>query len=409
MFAYSGHERAAKSHLSVLAFEGLPPSQQAQLFIDINHEQKSVKRSLLYELYAELHWDAEDEAKRIGAIISKTIQALDEEKDSSFYDRILFADATRSDKRCISLESIFKALNQSGMFIIKKRIAYGPLWAGDNFKTLKRAIYVIKEWFKILKRSGASDWWDLGAAEGGGLGMNDGVTILIGVLRSVFEHLGGKGYNLIQMENVELVDVFKPYAKTLGEYLGTLSPEDRKASRAAWRGGQGQAAGRRTFEKALHSKFPSFQPSGLKEFLELEAANTNKKAYDIIHRIENNLKKIVLDSLKEEYVEDDLWWYNGVPPAIRKKVNERIDEDRGASSREDSFDLIDFRTIALKNWTIFKEILADDAKGNKEKKTEWIVKTNDMRKIVMHPAKGRFITWQQLSALEKYDALLQEL
>jgi DNA sulfur modification protein DndB len=40
LFAYSGHERAAKSHLAVLAFEGLVPSEQARLFIDINAKQK---------------------------------------------------------------------------------------------------------------------------------------------------------------------------------------------------------------------------------------------------------------------------------------------------------------------------------------------------------------------------------
>ena len=34
LFAYSGHERATTSHLSVLAFVNLPASQQAQLFVD---------------------------------------------------------------------------------------------------------------------------------------------------------------------------------------------------------------------------------------------------------------------------------------------------------------------------------------------------------------------------------------
>ena len=77
--------------------------------------------------------------------------AVDEEKDSPFLGRILFADATRSSQRCISLESLFKALNQPGMFVVKKKVAYGPLWAGDNFKTLKRCIHVLKGWFNILK------------------------------------------------------------------------------------------------------------------------------------------------------------------------------------------------------------------------------------------------------------------
>jgi DGQHR domain-containing protein len=44
LFSYSGHEKAKKSKLSVLAFEGLKPSMQAQLFIDINAKQKSVKQ-----------------------------------------------------------------------------------------------------------------------------------------------------------------------------------------------------------------------------------------------------------------------------------------------------------------------------------------------------------------------------
>jgi len=36
LFSYSGHPKASKGLLSVLAFEGLPPSKQAELFIDIN-------------------------------------------------------------------------------------------------------------------------------------------------------------------------------------------------------------------------------------------------------------------------------------------------------------------------------------------------------------------------------------
>ncbi len=60
LFAYSGHEKASSSYLTVLAFDNLPASDQAQLFIDINHEQKSVKTGLLQELFAELNWNSDD-------------------------------------------------------------------------------------------------------------------------------------------------------------------------------------------------------------------------------------------------------------------------------------------------------------------------------------------------------------
>ena len=79
LFGYSGHERAAKARLSVLAFTGLKPSEQARLFIEINSKQKKVSQILLQTLIAELNWDADSPQVRLGAIISKAIQVLDAE------------------------------------------------------------------------------------------------------------------------------------------------------------------------------------------------------------------------------------------------------------------------------------------------------------------------------------------
>ena len=283
LLAYSGHERATTSHLSVLAFVNLPASQQAQLFIDINHEQKSVKRSLLQELYAELNWDADDEDKRIGAIVSKAIRALNEQADSPFKGRILLTDDARTPLRCISLSSIFGALVQSGVFVVKKGVEYGPLWAGDNDKTLGRSLKVIKAWFEWLQAESAG-WWELGASEGGGLAMNDGVTVCTGVLRSVFQHLSAKGLNPIQLSDGELMGALEPYGLALGAYFGAFSLGERQSFRSGSRGNQGQTASRRRCEKALHDKFPDFQPPGLTEYLNLEAARTNEEAYAIIQR-----------------------------------------------------------------------------------------------------------------------------
>ncbi len=103
LFAYSGHPKAPKSRVAVLAFEGLPPSEQARLFIDINAKQKSVKQSLLEELYAELHWDAAEDSVRLRAIISKAVQELGSDPESPLSGRVLTADSLKSDLRCISL------------------------------------------------------------------------------------------------------------------------------------------------------------------------------------------------------------------------------------------------------------------------------------------------------------------
>lgn len=403
LFAYSGSPRASTSFLSVLAFEGLPADQQAQLFIDINHEQKSVKRSLLQELYAELHWDSPDEASRAQAVVSKAIHALDEEGDSPFRGRVLLSDDTRTAIRCISLTALFRALNQPGMFIVKPGVAYGPLWGGENNETLSRLLTVVKAWFSAICDSGAADWWELGAADGGGLAMNDGVMICMAVLRSVFQHLEGRGLRLTTLTADELVSEIRPFADALGNYLGGLSSEERLRFRSGSRGVQGQTNGRRRCERALHDAIPEFEPAELKKHLELESAQTNEQAYAIIQAIERSLKSAVLDVLKAEFRGDsNLWWYEGIPEKVRLKVTQRIEADKGAlGDREDNFDLLDYRAIIMANWALFKDMLGRDAPG-RDRGTNWLERLNDLRRIVMHPSREALIDWDSLSQLEEY-------
>jgi len=171
LFAYSGNPRASTSYLNVVAFQGLGGDMQAKLFVDINHEQKSVKRSLLDELWAELHWNAQDDEKRVRAIISKAVQGLNEDKESPLNGRILLSNKGKTQECCISLSSVLGALDKSGFYLSRPRknvVEHGPLWAGNNDAIMKRTIALLNGWFgPIAKKAG--EWWSLGAGEGGGV------------------------------------------------------------------------------------------------------------------------------------------------------------------------------------------------------------------------------------------------
>ena len=136
-----------------MAFEGLEASQQAHFFIDINHEQKSVKRGLLHELFSELNWDAEDEAKRVGAIVSKAIQALNDVKDSPLYDRILLTDSVRDYYSDVFLLTAFLESSNRAYSLSHPKWNMERLWTGDNDKTLRRTRNVIVLWFNFIKRA----------------------------------------------------------------------------------------------------------------------------------------------------------------------------------------------------------------------------------------------------------------
>ena len=414
LYAYSGHPLASKSIVSVLAFCGLPPSKQAELFVTINAEQRKVKRSLLQELYAELHWDAEDPEERSNAILSKAILALDTETGSPFQGRILKADEARTAKRCITLTSIFSAMEKANLFVTRAKrggFEYGPLWAESSEAAVNRTISLLRGWFNVI-RTETSTVWELGAAEGGGLAMNDGVTVCINVLRSVIEHCQSQGVKLRDLADAELVEVVTPYATTLGRHFAALGPEEMRHFRNL-RGVQGQTLGTRRCQQALSRDHKGFNPPGLQQFLDLEKAQTNERAREVIITIEQMLQSTVLEELKREYGTDNsAWWFNGVPTETRKKVDDRINEDQGRKGgREENFDLIDYRSIILKkeNWALFEEIFAK-RDGNKEAKTKWIVDVNEIRKTAMHASRGAHlpVTGEQLAFLEDTETWLRE-
>ena len=412
LYAYSGNQKASKSILSVLAFEGLLPSKQAKLFIDINSKQKRVKQSLLEELYAELHWDAEREQERVQAIISKSIQDSGTDPESPLFRRIQTTDIAKDKIRCITLTSLYSSIEKTGFHIRKEKsghvIEFGPLWAGSNEDTLKRTTYILKAWFKTISDA-VPDWWEKGAEDGGGLSMNDGVSTCIQVLRSVFQHLDLSGTKLIQLDNEDLFECIKPFAVVLGQYFSSLSEDDRRTFRSL-RTAQGIITRTRRCQEAIRDRINSFNPAGLNEFIQQEKAQTNIKAKEITTRIEQVLQKIILEELRRECGDEESeWWILGVPKSVRLIVTKRFEEDDGKrGGKEYYFDLLDYRKIALNHWEVFEPLMAYGKKGNKEKRTEWLVFVNEKRNIVSHASAAISISTTDLNRLEEYEQWLTD-
>lgn len=411
LYAYSGLEKARKSKLSILAFEGLTPSSQAQLFVDINAKQKSVKQSLLQELYAELHWDSADPEIRVRAIISKAIQDLGNDPDSPLFNRIISADSKRDNTRCITLTSVFSVLTKTGFHISKVKqgapIEFGPLWAGTNDLTLRRTTFILKNWLNIIRHK-ASEWWDKGSAEGGGLAMNDGIGTCLEVLRSVFSHLESYGTKLVHLEDNELLEKIEPYAVVLGSYLNSLTESEKKGFRDL-RGVQGQTIRIKRCQAAIRDEFPDFNPPGLDEFIEQEKAQTNIRAKEIVDWIETNMQRVVIDELKHEYgADNDEWWFTGVPKTVRLKVGERLEQDDNKrGGKEYYFDLMDYRKIIIENWSLFESLFGYEKNGNKEKRTSWLAFVNEKRNIIAHPSSAKTVTIEELNRLEEYKRWMQ--
>lgn len=411
LFAYSGHPRASSDHLSVLAFEKLSAAKQSQYFIDINAKQKTVKQSLLRELSAELHWDSSDLQARVGAIVAKSILVLDADRSSPFYHRIQTSDDKKTDLRCISFASIDSALQKPDMFIQSTRrrgvLDYGPLWAGeDGQATLRRTVYIVNQWFDII-RSANSAWWNLGSAPGGGLAMNNGVTVCINVLRSVFQHVQSSDRRLGELANDDLWERIEEYAVALTDHLATLNNEQRKHFRDR-QGIGGQAYNTKLCQAGVKERIDSFEPEGLAEFIATREAETNTTAKALVDQIETNVQGKVIGVLKDHFGPDEAgWWINGVPKSVRVDVGKRFEEADGKyGKRENYFNFIEYRKIILENWVLFADIFGNGKPTlSKDKRTQWMQDVNEIRNVVSHVSAG-LVSFEQLERLREHHTWL---
>jgi len=99
----------------------------------------------------------------------------------------------------------------------------------------------------------------------------------------------------------------------------------------------------------------------------------------------------ITDKLKEEFGKDiSQWWHKGVPENIRVPTTKRANEDGEYRYPEKYVELIDWKDIISHNFNLFGDTFTIDAKPNdtKKKRLSWLVKVNDIRKIVAHASRG---------------------
>lgn len=411
LFAYADHELALTSKIAVLAFVGLPVEKQAEMFIEINHKLKKVPPNLLYELYGDLHWDAEDPRDRAKAIASKAVVVLNADPDSPFYGRILFADEKgKGELRCITLQTLYTALMKTEFYVgkrTKKGIEFGAFWRDDPDASVERTVALVTSWFRTITAS-VEAWWSKGRADdGGGLAMNGPVAACIDVLRSVLVHLESAGFAPHEMSNEELLQAIDCYCHYIAEYLAAFSHADKLEFKKML-GSGGPARRRNMMQAAIHQRDSDFDPEGLQEFLEEERKRIDQEGWECFKRIERKLQDVLITKLKAEYQDDedeDAWFRKGVPIKIQKKVTDKIIDDGSKLERfEEHFEFIHYRDIIQHNWSTFGQILGQG--GNKENGTKWLSEVNNIRKNPAHPSKKKLISREEVELLVRHEQFL---
>lgn len=397
----------------VIAFDGISKEEEANLFVEINHEQKSVPKTLLDDLKGELDWGSQDPKSRISAICSRLINTLNNDQGEPFFERVVPAGlrATGQDGTlCLNLPQLKEGLERSKLigFVHPKLKTYypGPFAGVDDYETLERGREVSNLVFSSLRDANPLIW-DTGPDAG--LCRNTSIQALFLIMAQAIEHYKVETSNdPLQLSSPELAEAVLDF---LGPLTKLLENGDRDEIRALFRDGvpHGSSGQKQLFLKIVdlvREEFPSFGPA---EFEEWKQAQDTERANEAITKVQDlnkmicaSLFRLMEDKYGAEYFDKALPDKKARAHAYEKSLDDPV-ETRG--KLEEYLDLITYKKIVEKreHWPDCKKIFdipLEEDKGA-AKHVKWMERLNEIRKRTTHQTAGRPLSLEQIEFVEE--------
>lgn len=407
LYGFSKATNFNKTTIPVIAFENLQSEIQAKMFVDINSKQVRVPPNHLTDLYSDLFWESSNIEMNLYALISRVVRNLSTNLQSPLKDRIAPVSGRQKSNtnQPITIKSLYDAIYKPELIgkVAKgdNTLLAGPLYIINNEETLERATKIISSYLGLFK-SQLPEHWELGSQPGGLLCTNGGVTALLIALKHVFDHIENKcGKHCENMTDDEIIAEIGSFAQPIIDWFATATQEDIFRYRLQFRGSAGHTNIAYSMMSQINQKKNDFNPQGLQDYIKRSSTVGNEEARKVTYELQKIISEHVLSKLKEKYgLENEKWWYEGIPETIRTEIVARRERDHAHSDKESYFMLVDYKEIILKNWDIFSDIYKLDASSSKRDFTAWFIKLNDIRNKVSHPERG-LATSEELEFIRK--------
>jgi DGQHR domain-containing protein len=147
-------------NLVVIAFDGMEIHQEADLFITINHKQKSVPTSLLVSLLADLRIGDSDPQVALSALASRVVRRLSTDIASPLSRRFALPDVPAMPGQNLTISEVVKGLNRSGLIgrVAHGSIVLGPLCGATDDDSIERSRIILNSYFDALRTANPQRW-----------------------------------------------------------------------------------------------------------------------------------------------------------------------------------------------------------------------------------------------------------
>ena len=392
-------------NLFVLAFEKLDNRKEAELFITINHEQKSVPKSILVSLQADLKWESDNPKDRMAAITSALVKNLASDRTSPLGQRFVIEGVPANDSQSLTVPEAVKGLDRSRLIgrYINNSYVPGPLsWRTDE-ETLARAKTVINAYFELIREANPGRW-ELGRS--GYVSTNPGIRAHFLLLSEIISDLRARSaFEAETSSSKTIVEKITPYLNEVSKFLADAS-DSKIYELFSRKFGEG---GVKEYFYALCdlvSSDPKYTDFGPPDYAQYKSEMSDSR-YGSANNDVLALSKAISDYVYEKLVSiygtdrsdgrDEAYWELGIESGKAKAQAYERQQQEPVEKRLHKFaylDILPLRDIVKQanNWPHFSGVfniqMPDENKGKKYY-LQWMERFNELRRIPAHPSKHR--------------------
>lgn len=400
LYAFAGLQKKSKeANLIVVAFEGLRKEEEADLFVTINHEQKTVPKTLLDDLEGELKWGSANPTERIGALAARLIGFLNQDPGEPFHNRVTRQGLRPTDDVCLTVPSIKAALQKSGLLgraqFNNQEYLPGPLSGPTDHATMERARTVLNGYFGSIRTANGNLW---GKGRESFICTNTGVHAFILLLGQFIKFAEGESsMDLRQVDPEQLLGEINDYLDPILKFLSSSSERDAEVKFKVPYGSGGPPEYFFRLVSIIKETYSDFQPEGFEAWEVSQSQDRISEADRQIKEINIIVQRAIFAILRKEHGEEPSgYWEKGVKSReIKIKAYSKA-QDHDVDKRlalENYLDFIEYKKIVedKENWSLFKEFFDIPLPGEKghAKNLKWMDRINDLRKISAHATESR--------------------
>jgi DNA sulfur modification protein DndB len=383
----------------VVAFENLSKTEEANLFVTINHEQKSVPKHLLDDLEGELKWGSDIPSERIGSISARLVNALNTDMGEPFHNRITQQGMPTTSRTSLTIPALKDALRKSGLLgkamLNNKVYDHGPLCGKTDSETLDRARSAINEFFSLIRNANLHEWE---SGRDGFLCTNIAVQAYILLFGSLVKYWEvNTASNAREMEIEEVLMGIDEYVRPIRDFLEASTPAHIKDEFQVQFGSGGPPEYYFRLCKIVKTRFSDFQPEGMADW---EAEQSEDRILDAdtkLKDIVSDMREHIFNVFRKVYgTERDAYWEKGIADKTVKIAAYNRALDTPIEERlppETYLEVLEMKKVveAKSVWPMFKSVFNIPESGEKgqAKNLKWMERVNELRRIPAHPAKER--------------------